>query len=79
MSIQNNWLITRRRDVRPLHVDLDPTPTTVEQRNSDFRTVAGMQFASSEIDLQSGKVLETTAIRSVKINPALAPSIFEKL
>jgi outer membrane lipoprotein-sorting protein len=77
----NNWLITRRRDVRPLHVDLDPTPTTIEQRNSDFRTVAGMQFAfaSSEIDLQSGKVLETTAIRSVKINPALAPSIFEKL
>jgi hypothetical protein len=77
----NNWLITRRRDVRPLHVDLDPTPTTVEQRNSDFRTVAGVQFAfaSSEIDLQSGKVLEIAVIRGVKINPALAPSIFEKL
>ena|SRR5437867_8402251 len=22
----NNWLITRRRDVRPLHVDVDPQP-----------------------------------------------------
>jgi hypothetical protein len=75
------WFITRRRDVRPLHVDVDPTPTTIEQRNSDFRTVAGVQFAfaSSETDLQSSKVLETAVIRGVKINPALAPSIFEKL
>jgi hypothetical protein len=32
----NSWLITRRRDVRPLHVDVDPTPTTIEQRMSDF-------------------------------------------
>src|SRR6266700_3557400 len=76
-----NWLITRRRDVRLLHVDVDPTPTTIEQRNSDFRTIAGVQFAfgSSETDLQSGKVLETTAVQSVKINPLLVPSIFEKL
>jgi outer membrane lipoprotein-sorting protein len=76
-----NWLITRRRDVRPLHVDVDPTPTTIEQRSSNFRTTGGVKFsfASSETDLQSGKVLETTVVRSVKINPALAPSIFEKL
>src|SRR5438093_10570935 len=40
-----NWLITRRRDVRPLHVDVDPTPTTIEQRSSDFRTIGGVQFA----------------------------------
>jgi hypothetical protein len=77
----NSWLITRRRDVRPLHVDLDPTPTTIEQRSSDFRTISGVQFAfaSSETDLQSGKVLETTVVRSVKINPPLVPLIFEKL
>src|SRR5207253_2824071 len=75
------WLITRRRDVRPLHVDVDPTPMTIEQRNSDFRTVAGVQlaFASNEIDLQSGKVLESAVIRGVKINPPLVSSIFEKL
>ena len=75
------WLITRRRDVRPLHVDVDPTPMTIEQHNSDFRTVAGVQlaFASSETDLQSGKVLESAVVRSVKINPPLAPSIFEGL
>ena len=77
----NSWLITRRRDVRPLHVDVDPTPTTIEQRSSDFRTISGVQFpfASSETDLESGKVLETTVVRSVKINPPLVPLIFEKL
>jgi len=77
----NSWLITRRRDVRPLHVDVDPTPTTIEQRSSDFRTISGVQFAfaSSETDLQNGKVLETTVVRGVKINPPLAPFIFEKL
>jgi hypothetical protein len=77
----NSWLITRRRDVRPLHVDVDPTPTTIEQRSSDFRTISGVQFAfaSTETDLQSGKVLETTVVRSVKINPPLVPLIFEKL
>ena len=60
---------------------VDPTPTTIEQRSFDFRTVSGVQFAfaSSETDLQSGKVLETTVVRSVKINPPLVPSIFEKL
>ena len=76
----NSWLITRRRDVRPLHVDVDPTRTTIEQRSFDFRTISGMQFAfaSSETDLQIWKALETTVVRSVKINPPFVPSIFEK-
>src|SRR5262249_44884935 len=58
----NSWLITRRRDFRPLHVDIDPTPTTIEQRSSDFRAVAGVQFAfaGSETDLKTGKVLESS-------------------
>jgi hypothetical protein len=76
-----NWLITRRRDVRPLHVDIDPTPTTIEQRSSDFRTISGVQFAfaSSETDLKTGKVLEAAQIKSIKINPLIDPSFFEKL
>jgi hypothetical protein len=76
-----SWLITCRRDVRPLHAEVDPTPTTIEQRSSDFRTVSGVQFAfaTTETDLQTGKVLETVAVKSVKINPPLPPTIFEKL
>src|ERR1043166_50250 len=68
-----SWLITRRRDVRPLHVDIDPTPTTIEQRMSDFRQVSGVwfPFANTETDLRNGKLLETTTVRSVTVNPAI--------
>jgi hypothetical protein len=76
-----SWLITRRRDVRPLHVDVDPTPTTIEQRSSDFRDVAGVTFAfaTTEIDLKTGKELERAKINSVKVNPPIDQSVFEKL
>ena len=75
------WLITRRQDIRPLHVDVDPTPTTIEQRSSDFRKVAGVPFAfaTTEIDLKTGKELETTRINNIKVNPAIDQSAFEKL
>jgi hypothetical protein len=76
-----SWLITRRRDVRPLHVDIDPTPTTIEQRSSDFRQISGVQFAfaNEEIDLKTGKVLESTKVNKIEINPPIDQSIFEKL
>jgi len=76
-----SWLITRRRDVRPLHVDVDPTPTTIEQRSSDFREVSGVRFAfaSTEIDLKTGKQLESAKVSTIKVNPPLNESIFEKL
>ena len=77
----NSWLITRRRDVRPLHVDVDPTPTTIEQRMSDFRRVAGVMFpfANTETDLKTGKILETTTVRGITVNPTIDARIFEKL
>lgn len=77
----NSWLITRRRDVRPLHVDVDPTPTRIEQRSSDFREVAGVKFpfATIEIDLKTGKELERTRINTVKVNPSMDESSFKKL
>ena len=76
-----SWLITHRRDVRALHVDIDPTPTTIEQRMSDFRQVAGVwfAFANTETDLKTGKVLETTTIREITVNPKIDQAIFEKL
>ena len=73
-----SWLITRRRDFRPLHVDVDPTPTTIESRLSDFRKVDGVlfAFAVADTDPATHKVLETTTVRSVKVNPHLDPVIF---
>jgi hypothetical protein len=77
----NSWLVTRRRDLRPLHVDVDPTPTTIEQISSDFRDVKGVKFpfATTETDLNTGKLLESTVTKSVKINPTLSPTLFDKL
>ena len=70
-----SWLITHRRDVRALHVDIDPTPTTIEQRMSDFRQVAGVwfPFANTETDLKTGKVLETTTIRTTRAATTATP------
>jgi hypothetical protein len=77
----NSWLITRRRDIRPLHVDIDPTPTTIEQKSWDFREIAGVRFAfaGSETDLKTGKVLESSVIKEIRVNPQNDPSFFEKL
>lgn len=74
-------LITRRRDVRPLHVDVDPTPTTIEQRSSDFREITGVQFSfvSEEVDLKTGKTLETARVKRIKVNPPIDPDIFQNL
>lgn len=76
-----SWLVTRRRDVRPLHVDIDPTPTTIEQRMSDFRQVAGVwfSFANTETDLATGKLLETTTVRAITVNPKVDEEVFRKL
>jgi hypothetical protein len=74
----NSWLVTRRRDVRPLHVDVDPRPTTIEQVSSDFRAVNGVKFpfATTDKDLNTGKLLESTTTKTVKINPNLPPIFF---
>jgi len=76
-----SWFISRRRDVRPLHVDIDPRPTTIENLVSDFRKVSDVYFgfASSDKDLETGKVVEETRIRSIKVNPDFAEAIFDKL
>ena len=75
------WLITRRRDERPLHIDIDPKPTTIEQRMSDFRKVSGVtfSFANVEIDLKTGKVLETTTASEITVNPPIDPVVFDQL
>ncbi len=76
-----NWRITRRRDVRALHPDVDPTPTTIETRKSDWREVEGVwfAFAGEDVDLKTGKTLETTRVKEIKVNPTIDSAIFTKL
>ncbi len=75
------WLITRRRDVRPLHPDIDPRPTTIESRKADFRKVGGVNFSFSNTDVDpvTGKELERATIVAITLNPHLDPRIFDKL
>jgi len=77
----SSWLIVRRRDFRPLHVDIDPTPTTIESVFSDFKKVSGVKFPFSGVDtdLQTGKVLETVRVKQIVINPKLESKIFDEL
>lgn len=75
------WRITRRREPRALHPDVDPTKTTIESRNSDWRQVNGywFAFAGEDVDLKTGKVLETSKVKEIKVNPPIDPAIFNKL
>jgi hypothetical protein len=75
------WLTTRRRDYRPLHVDIDPRPTNIETVFSDFRVSGGVRFpfTSVDTDLETGKVLETAHVTSIIINPAIEDRIFDAL
>ena len=45
---------------------------------SDFRRVGDLlfPFASTDTDLTTGKVLETTTVRSITLNPAIDPTVF---
>ncbi|MDQ3116462.1 MAG: hypothetical protein M3Q86_07605 [Verrucomicrobiota bacterium] len=76
-----SWLITRRRDVRALHPDIDPTPTPIENTMTDFQHVDGLLFAftSTDTDLTTGKTREKATVRSITVNPPLDPGVFEKL
>ncbi len=75
------WRITRRREVRALHPDVDPSKTTIESRKSDWRQVGGLwfAFAGEDVDLSTGKVLETATVKEIKVNPSIDPAIFTKL
>ena len=71
-------LITRGRDTRPLHLDVDPTETWIETAWSDFRVVDGVRrpFLSTQTDLHTGKLLQTTTVRSIRAVPNLPDRLF---
>lgn len=64
--------------MRPLHPDVDPTPTTIDNKMSDFGDLL-FPFASTDTDLATGKILEKTTVRSITLNPSLDPRVFETL
>ena len=73
-----SFLVTRQRDIRALHPDMDSTQRWIESRSSDFRPVDGIvrSFVSTDWDLRTGERLQTVEVRSVKLNPSLDHEIF---
>jgi hypothetical protein len=71
-------LITRGRDTRPLHIDIDSTEALIETVWSDFRAVDGVQrsFVSMQTDLHSGKWLQTTTVKSIRKLAILPDRLF---
>ena len=65
------WMIVRSRDVRAIHPDLDATKKALENVYEDFRPVQGVlvSFASRQVDVASGKVLQETRLSGEVHNP----------
>lgn len=58
-----------------------PWEPTIESRKSDWRQVEGVwfAFAGEDVDLKTGKVIESTKVKEIKVNPPIDPAIFTKL
>lgn len=73
------YLIVRSRSFRAFHPDLDPEKKWHETRFSDFRPVGGQvrAFAQETVDLTTGESISTTTTKSIRLNPALDPNLFQ--
>lgn len=75
-----SWMIARRRDHRPHHVDLDPRPITIETRFEDYRLINGTPFAhrSIEVELPAGKVLSQVTVLAIELDPPVESTSFAR-
>ena len=71
-------LITRGRDVRAAHPDIDPKKIDIETTWSDFRKVDGVMrpFVSTETDLKDGKWLQTATTIRIRTLASLPDTMF---
>lgn len=74
-------LVTRSRNQRAYHVDIDSTEKVIESRMSDFRQIGDIVHPHSvvEIDLASGDVLGRITLESLELNKALPQGYFSDL
>lgn len=74
----DTWLIERDRQLRALHVDVDPTAEWIETAYEDYRPVDGVMYAHRQVERQvaSGAVLATVTVRTLRVNPPLEPGRF---
>lgn len=73
-----SWLMTRKRDVRALHPDVDPATRLLETVESDFRPVHGVlsAFAWEQRDVAHNAVVQNGVIHSLEYNAEIADESF---
>ena len=74
------WLLTRRRERRSLHPDIDPTEHTIENRFGDFRRDGGVlrPYSSETVDLDTGTRLMGITVISISVNAGVEDAFFAR-
>ncbi|HLF31501.1 MAG TPA: hypothetical protein VI566_10805 [Xanthomonadales bacterium] len=77
---QTTHRLTRERDRRAFHPDVDPTPVTVETRFEDPQWVDGVLVfkRQEQQDVDSGEWLGTTRVQSVELNVADVQALLQQ-
>jgi hypothetical protein len=77
---QKSHFITRGRDVRAAHPDIDPKKVEIETTWSDFRAVDGVMrpFLSTETNLNNGQWIQTATVKSVRRLRGIPDRLFIK-
>ena len=72
----DSGFVTRARNTRALHVDIDDEEKVIESRMSDFRRVGGIMHPHSvvEVDLKTGDTLVEVTLLSMDLNVDLPGS-----
>ena len=73
-----SFLIDRHRAVTALHPDMDATRKNFETVWSDYREVDGTlrPYRNRQVDLDSGKEVQSVEIRDIRLNADIDPGIF---
>ncbi len=77
---QDTYLLERSRTTRPLHPTVDPTPITIEEHWTDFRTVEGVlhPFAYSLVNVKTAERLSWLEVHSITRDAEARPESFRK-
>jgi hypothetical protein len=72
------WLIDRDRQLRALHVDVNPEPEWIETFYDDYRAVDGVMYAHRQTErrLDSGELLATVTVNAIRLNRPVSDDRF---
>ncbi|MDJ0654606.1 MAG: hypothetical protein QNJ40_10655 [Xanthomonadales bacterium] len=78
---ESSGLVTRSRNRRALHVDINDQQKVIESRVSDFRRVGDIVHPHrvEEVDLKTGETLVRVTVHSVRLNVPLSAEYFDNL